>query len=98
MATYDNIKINFLDEAVIDCRLRGLNNALIRGDYERVRFNIVDTIKHLNQANIEMNKILYNKIVDEFLHMQVESALHKYDNLHNRIRNLHYIIVNSYMQ
>lgn len=91
-----DIKINYMDEAVVDCRLHGLNKALSRGDYERVKFNIVDTIKHLNQATIEMDKKLYNKIVDEFLHMRVESALHKYEMLHNRIRDLHYFIIASY--
>ncbi len=89
--------INYLDEAVIDCRLHGLNKALARGDYERVKFNIIDTIRHLYQSNIDMDKSLYNKIMDEFLHMRVESALKKYDVLHTRIRDLHYMIINSYM-
>ncbi len=91
-----DIKINVIDETIIDCRLRGLNKSLQRGDYDRVKFNIIDTINHLNQCSVEMDKKLYNKIVDEFLHMRVESALRKYEILHNRIRDLHYTIVESY--
>jgi hypothetical protein len=90
-------KFAYIDEVIVDCRLVGMNKAMLRGDYDRVKFNIIDMIDHLRKTPfIEMDKMMYDTIMSEFLHMRVESALRKFDDVHNRIRDLHFMILNSY--
>lgn len=89
--------IMFVDDVVVDCRLKGLYQSLLRQDYERVKFNIIDMIDHLRKAPyVDMDINVYKKIIDEFMHMRVEVAIKKYNNVHDRIRNVHYFISNEY--
>lgn len=90
--------IRFVDDVVIDCRLNGLYKSLLRKDYERVKFNIIDMIDHLRKAPyVDMDINLYKKIVEEFLHMRIEMSLGQYHQVHNRIRDIHFMISKSYI-
>ena len=90
--------IFFVDDVIVDCRLRGIYKSLLRRDYMRVKFNISDMIDHLVKAPyIDLDVDIYKQIIDQFMHMRVDCAMKKYDDVHNRIREVHYLIENSYM-
>lgn len=90
-------KLAYIDEFILDCRLTGIYKTLKKGDYERTKSLIRDTLNIMMTAGeIDMTKIMYRKIVDELYHMIVELAFKKFNSVHDRIRNLHYYIVCSY--
>lgn len=94
---YAPIVMSVVDDINIDCRLEGIHKSLLRGDYIRAYVNIYDTLMHLLKCPFEMDKTLYNEILTEFYKMRVEVALHKYDRVHDRVRNLHHKIMASYI-
>jgi hypothetical protein len=87
-------KMTYVNEIYVDCRLRGIVNSIRRFDYERTLNNIVDMIQSLKGAEeIDMPKEVYNKIIDDFYRMRVDASLKKFDNVHNRARDLHFYIM-----
>lgn len=89
-------KFVYIDEYIVDCRLHGIYKQIVNANYKKAYFNIIDMLINLNNheiVNIE-NKF-YNKIIDTFFHMRVEMSIKKYEAVHNRVRDLHYKIINN---
>jgi hypothetical protein len=87
--------MQYLNVAVVDCRIRGIYKLLSRGDYCKASISIGDMWVNLMRAKeIDFDKKTYNTIYDAFARMKVEMAFRKYTDVHNRLRDLHYFIEN----
>ena len=89
-------KITYLNEIYVDCRLRVIVNSIRRFDYVRTLSNIIDMIQSLRYAQeVDIPKDIYNKIMDAFLRMRVDASLKKFNNVHDRARDLHFYIMET---
>lgn len=88
------VNFMYVNECIIDCRLRGIYQQISLGRYEKAAFNIIEMLINLKNKNIvDIEPVLYNEIVTEFIHMRVEICLKKYHKVHDRVRNLHYKLI-----
>lgn len=86
------MSICYVNEWIVDCRLKGIYRQIYLQKYKKASDNISQMIMYLKTVDIEMNKIIYNEVIDTFYHMLVEMAFKKYNSVHNRARDLHYKI------
>jgi hypothetical protein len=94
-AQFKNItQLAYINDLIVDCRLKGLYMLLKDKKYEKASAVIGDSINMMLKATeIDMDKRIHKKIIAEFYHMYVEIALKKYNAVHDRIRDMHYYIV-----
>lgn len=86
----------YLDEVLVDCRLRGLYNLCRQKKYARAARGIRDMLWQLNHVpvgKIAMDRELYGKVVDAFYRMQVDLVMGEVNRVHDRVRDLHYVIL-----
>lgn len=88
-------KLAYINERIINCRLTGLYKALNKRDYDRTSDLIADTINMIKIAEVvDIDAPLYSKINDDFYRIAVDFAFKLYHSVHNRIRDMHYYIIN----
>ena len=86
-------KLEYINEGIVNSRLKGLYKSLLNNDYDRTKFLVEDTINMIKTTTeIDIDKELYNKILDELYQMILELVFKKYNSVHDRIRDLHYLI------
>jgi hypothetical protein len=92
-------KLEYINEGIVNSRLKGLYKSILNNDYDRTKFLVEDTINMIKTTTeIDIDKELYNKIIDELYQMIMELIFKKYNSVHDRIRDLHYLIIQSYLQ
>lgn len=93
-APFANLVIfEYMDTTTIGCRIRGIYSLMLRGNFSKAAWNINEVIINLRRAKeIDMDSATYNKIFDEFCHMRILFATKKYNDAHNRLRDLHYML------
>jgi len=89
-------KLVYVNELIVDCRLRGIYCQIRHQKYQKAKDLISQMIMYLKNIDVNIEKELYNEIIEEFYHMSVEMAFKKYNNVHDRVRNLHYKIRYNY--
>jgi hypothetical protein len=86
--------MKFVNNAILICRIHGLYKQMMRADYERAKFAIIEMVTLLRTIkDIHLSQDTYKRVIDDFLHMRVDICLHKYDDVHNRMRNLYYYLM-----
>lgn len=92
-------QLAYINEAIINCRLIGIYKLLKDCKYDKVKLVIGDSIKMMQNAKEkDMDKRIFNKLINEFYHMTVEIALKKYNTVHDRVRDMHYYILCLYSE
>ena len=92
-------KLEYINERIVNSRLTSLYKSLLNNDYDRTKFLVEDTINMIKTTTeIDIDKELYKKIIDELYQMIMELIFKKYNSVHDRIRDLHYLIIQSYLQ
>lgn len=87
----------YMNDAIIDCRLRGIYKRLYRGDNVRAAKLIKDTLQNMRVRPFDVDKYMYNAVYDTFYLCLIDIAMKRFDSAHNRIRDLHYTINKQYM-
>lgn len=87
----------YMDDAIIDCRLRGIYRRLSRGESVRAAKLIKDTLNNMRMRPFDVDKFMYNAIYDTFYMALIDIAMKRFDSAHNRIRDLHYMINKRYI-
>lgn len=88
----------YLNMTIVDARVKGIYSNLLAGKYAKARSSIVDMYVNLMRAEeLDFDKPVYNAIYAAFAHMKIDAALGKYDDVHNRLRDLHYILAQAQM-
>ena len=90
------MRITYLSDATLDCRMRGVYFKLLKNDVKLAREMVNDTIWTLNNAENECSDtvkycspIMYKILVDLSLDRITEA--------HDKIRSIHYYIYNKYL-
>lgn len=86
----------YITLGVIDSRIKGLYKLLLREQYDKLHLSINDMFVNLIRVKeFDFDRKMYNIIYTEFARMKVEASLRKYQSVHNRLRDLHYLIENT---
>lgn len=89
----------YIDESIVDCRLRGIYNLCRKGNFVRAHENARDTLILLyNAPIIEIAPTLYHDMVAALQWINHEFVLGDYRNVHTRVRDLHYKIMEQALQ
>jgi hypothetical protein len=97
MRPMPKVTLAYVDDAIIDCRLRGMYNALHKGRYDKVCESAWDTLLVLQNAQeVDMELGLTKRVMEDLCCLCVDLAMRNYDDAHERIRSLHYDIMNMY--
>ena len=90
---FRSVELKLIDEAVIDCRLRGLYMLLCTQKYVKFQKVVNDTIRNFQNAE---EITVDPKLMDRFLNIMymslIDMAMGRQDKVHDMIRNLHYEI------
>jgi hypothetical protein len=98
MRSVPQVTLAYVDEAIIDCRLRGMYNALHKGCYDKVCESARDTLLVLQNAQeVDMEIGLTKRVIDDLNCLCVDVEVKNYHDAHDRIRSLHYDITNMYI-
>lgn len=93
----DMVVLQYIDTVITLCRIRGIYHLILRGDYDKAKWVIAEFyISLMRAAELDFEKTVYNKIFEDFSHMKIDMAMKKYNNVHNRLRDLNYYILNSW--
>lgn len=93
------VRLAYVDEAVVDCRVRGMYKQVMRGQYDKVVANAKDTLLVLRTAKeLDMDVKLYGKLVDNLYKVRLDFVAGDYQKMHNRIRDMHYAILANYLE
>ena len=67
------------------------------GDNDYICNLVCDTIDILKNAQeIDIDENMLDRVMNDLYTMTVELSLNQINNIHNRVRDLHYFIVNFY--
>ena len=89
--------IDYIDEYILDRRIMGIYKAMQNGNIDYICNLICDTIDVLKNAQeIDIDEKMLDRVMNDLYTMTVELSLNQINNSHNRIRDLHYFIVNFY--
>jgi hypothetical protein len=90
-------KIDYMDEYILDRRIMGIYKAMQNGNIDYICNLVCDTIDVLENAQeIDIDENMLYRVMTDLYTMTVELSLNQINNIHNRIRDLHYFIVNFY--
>lgn len=99
---YDVIKdqsnLSYINYATIDCRIKKLYKQVNAGEYDQFHATLMDTIyefKNAQQIDGELRFI--SGIIDQLSRALVDVSFQKYSVAHQRIRDIHYSIINVLM-
>jgi hypothetical protein len=90
MVSSGYMNIVYMNEAVVDCRLRGIYRQLKRNAYNKAMNNVISIISDFRKADIDMDKNLAEHVMTELLRIRIAMAFKRYQDAHNRVRDLHY--------
>lgn len=86
--------MDYLDDVMLDCHLRNLHRTLLREEYDKVSFSILGIINQFRKAKeIKINSEIVDHALTELMHMRIECSVKNFRAVHNRIRDLHYMLV-----
>lgn len=92
------VRFAYVDDTIVDCRVRAMYKMIMRNDYEKVAFNAKDTLLVLKTATeLDMNPKLFSKIVDNLYRVRIDYAKGDYKKMHDRVREMHYAILSGYL-
>ena len=78
----------------LDCRLRGIYNLISKNNLSKAAEVINDTIRTVNTAeSSECCRAFLNYFVDNMYRILIDIARKQMDNVHNRLRDVHYMII-----
>ncbi len=93
------VRFAYVDEGVIDCRIRGMYKQVMLQQYDKVVANAKDTLLVLRTAQeLDMDVRLYGKLVDNLYKVRLDFVAGDYEKMHNRVRDMHYAILANYLQ
>ena len=79
---------------ILDCRFTGLYKMLQRGQYQKMINVINETLYSIRTAvETECTKTFMDFIISQLYLMLVDMAFRRYDNVHERIRDIHFLIM-----
>ena len=97
MNTKSTHRIDYIDEYILDGRILGIYKAMQNGDNDYICNLVCDTIDILKNAQeIDIDENMLDRVMNDLYTMTVELSLNQINNIHNRVRDLHYFIVNFY--
>ena len=80
--------------AILDCRLTGLYKLMCRGNYTKVVAVLNDTLRSIRGAvSCQCTSKFMDFIITQLYHMLVDMAFRRYSAVHERLRDVHFIIV-----
>jgi len=83
----------YLDAVVVDCRLWGLYDLVLAGNYAKAAISINDILANLTRVEeLDFDWKTYNLIYETFAHLKIDMAMHRYTKVHERLRDLHYTL------
>jgi len=99
---YDVIKdqsnLSYLNYATIDCRIKKLYKLVNAGEYDQFHATLMDTIYEFKNAEqIDGEPRFISGIIDQLSRALVDVSFQKYSVAHQRIREIHYSIINVLM-
>lgn len=90
--------MSVLNDAMLDARLQCINKQLVYQQFDDAIKTVFNTLVQLVKCTcIRMDPGLYKLAVEEFFKMRVDVALHRYEAVRERVRNLHHKILASYI-
>ena len=96
MTTHNDI--SYISFHKIDCRLKGIYKFIRKEKYSRARILIIKTITQFQKVTeTEADTTFMSHVIDVLYHTLVEINLKNYNGGHDRIRDLHYEILNRTM-
>lgn len=88
LATY-----TYVSNESIDGQLKVIYKLMINDNYNGASKTIKSIISNINFAYIyKCNKKLLSNIIDESYRALIDMTFKRYENAHDRIRNMHYMI------
>ena len=99
---YDVIKdqsnLSYINYATIDCRIKKLYKLVNAGEYDQFHTTLMDTIYEFKNAeHIDGEPGFISSIIDQLSRALVDVSFQKYSVAHQRIREIHYSIINVLM-
>lgn len=99
---YDVIKdqsnLSYINYATIDCRIKKLYKLVNAGEYDQFHATLMDTIYEFKNAEqIDGEPRFISSIIDQLSRALVDVSFQKYSVAHQRIREIHYSIINVLM-
>lgn len=90
-------KIDYIDEYILDRRIMAIYKSMQNDDHDCICNLVCDTIDVLKNAQeIDIDEKMLDRVMNDLYNMTIELSLNHISDSHNRIRNLHYFIVNFY--
>lgn len=99
---YDTIKdqnnLSYINYATIDCRVKKLYKLVNAAEYDQFHATLMATIHEFKNAkHIEGDPKFIAGIIDQLSRALVDVSFQKYSVAHQRIRDIHYSIINVLM-
>lgn len=99
---YDVIKeqnnLSYINYATIDCRIKKLYKLVNAGEYDQFHATLMATIHEFKNAQqIDGEPKFISSIIDQLSRALVDVSFQKYSVAHQRIRDIHYSIINVLM-
>jgi hypothetical protein len=90
---YKSYQLKMIDEAIIDCRLRGLYKLLARQKYAKFQHVVNDTIWNFQNAEeIAVDPKLMSQFINIMYICLVDLAMGRTNMVHDKIRDMHYAL------
>ena len=90
--TMPSSKITLVDEAVIECRIRGIHKLLCNQKYNKMKKVINESIRTFQNAEeITCDRSLLSKIINILYICLIDIAMNRHERIHNHICKVVYI-------
>lgn len=91
-------RLAYLNEGLLDCRLKGIQTALNRRDPFTARDLITECVRLFRSGDWDMKKTVQNVAITEMFHILGDLAFKRYVEAQHRVRDLHYFVYNEALE
>ena len=83
------IKLAIVNDTVVTMRLKTIYKRLKSESYHQVKIHIINLLDVLLKTPvIDIQRDMYNKVIDSLMHMKIDLAMKRYVSVHNSLRDL----------
>lgn len=94
----DQKNLSYINYATIDCRIKKLYKQINALEYDKFHSSLLDTIYEFRNAeHIEADPRFIENIIEQLSRALIDVSFQKYSVAHDRIRDIHYSIINVLM-
>jgi|UniRef100_A0A6C0BEZ9 hypothetical protein len=95
--TVNTQKLAYIDTWILSCRIHGMYKKSLRQDFISLKSVVNDTLNTIRTAHVKDKEIISAAIPLLYM-ILVDIAMKRYDNVHNTIREIKYLVVRKYQR